>query len=111
MKTESEAKWLDRIVVVMISMAFLFAILSAVYPSRAIPWIQNHVFLLDVFALIVAFILLVWMLKGGVYSPIWKWMPPFCFFKKAVWLRFTIVIGMILGTIAGIIAGHYGGSF
>ena len=80
-----------------------FSILGAVWATRAEPWLRNHFFLMSCLAAANCTLLVVWTLTGGVDSPLWSWMPPYCLFPRVKWLRWVVVLGTIAGTGAGLV--------
>jgi len=82
-------------------LAFSVAIL--LFGKMSHPWLESHIFVLTIVAALVCLVLGLWMYRGGSQSPLWLWLPPFCFFPNATWIRWIVVVGMIIGTAIGIL--------
>ncbi|MCS7091388.1 MAG: hypothetical protein RMN51_11675 [Verrucomicrobiota bacterium] len=64
-------------------------------PLEAIGWFEECA------GIVTAFLLLAWVtIGGGMNSQLWKWSPPFWFFRKQPRaVRLAVVILLVLGTL------------
>lgn len=64
-------------------------------------WLNQHQIIMGAIAIFECCLLLLWMGLGGQRSNLWNWLPPFCLFPKALWVRWLVILGLIAGTLAG----------
>lgn len=57
----------------------------------------------NILAIFSAIVLAVWAFCGGLCSPLWRWLPPFCFVRNDLILRGLLVTVLVLGTVIGVI--------
>jgi len=74
-----------------------FVWLRVLAPLQAIGWLW------ECFGVATAFSLVAWVTVGsGIDSQLWKWLPPFCFFRKQSRpVRLAVVLLLVLGTLLG----------
>jgi hypothetical protein len=94
---------LDGLVIFLILPAFCLPFLAFLGNAHfCAEWLAQHNVLLNIVGISSCLVLFIWMLFNGQESVLWKWFPPFCFFPKAKWIKWSVVIAMITGTILGI---------
>ena len=97
---------LDLLVAVSLPLLMLMSLVATFIKDQASieHWLEEHAAIVRTLAIVECAILLLWMCLGGQKSNLWNWLPPFCFFPKALWIRWLIITGLIAGTLAGMIA-------
>ena len=99
-------EWLDWLIIWQTFCLLLFASTLAFFGEKVMPWLRNHDHYIDLSAILYCSSLSAWMSLGGSRSRIWDWMPPFCLFGRAVWLRWLVAGAIVAGTVLGIIESH-----
>jgi hypothetical protein len=93
---------LDWGVLLMTCLLLIFSIIITIMGKQCRPLLQDHFIPMSCAAVFVCALLASWMFAGGSESELWSWMPPYCFFPKVKWLRWTVVLAMIIGTFIGV---------
>jgi hypothetical protein len=94
---------LDWIVATVIALTIAFSVTILCIGESASLWLSKHFFVVACIAVCTCSLLLIWMFLGGSNSRLWVWMPPFCLFPKAQWIRWLVAVGTFVGTIVGLI--------
>jgi len=69
--------------------------------SETAVYIEKAMFFITMFFIP---LILTWMLYGGVNSPLWNWLPPFCFFFWCSnWQRWVFVLLFVGVTLMGLV--------
>jgi hypothetical protein len=70
---------------------------------RVLARLQAIGWLWECLGVAMAFLLMAWVTVGsGIDSQLWKWLPPFCFFRKQPRaVRLAVVFLLVLGTLLG----------
>ncbi len=97
---------LDRGVLVMTALVLAFSITITAIGKQCLPWLQDHFILMSCVAVLMCVLLASWMAAGGSESGLWSWMPPYCMFPKAKWVRWAVVLALITGTVTGMIRSY-----
>lgn len=104
--------WPVRLLDIYIAISLLTVLVASVIASFAADqdslqrWLNNNFRLLVGVAVMQCLLMLLWMLLGGYRSVVWELLPPFCFFRPVIWVRWVIILMLIGGTIAGMVSMH-----
>ena len=99
---------MDWIIAIAMGSCLVFgtAIVIAGPPLR--HFLEVHSAFMNAVAAAMCVLLIAWMLTGGRESVLWAWMPPFCPYPKACWVRWLVIAGIVIGTLVAIIKSNEG---
>ena len=104
MKLAKRITPLDWLVISFTIIAFAIPVsLLFADPNNLVTWLKGHRMAVRLLAIGSCGGLLMWLLFGGIQSELWRWLPPFCLFPKINWVKFVVVMAVIVGTILGIL--------
>jgi hypothetical protein len=95
---------MDSLVIICWSIAIVVPILLIFAPGVTIrEYLSAHKSIPRALGAASAIILTLWLCLGGLRSPLWNWLPPFCLFRSTIVWRLIVSVGMIVGTVVGVL--------